>query len=119
MIDLEKEGFIKIEWDEEKKIPTPLPVPNVPYWGANTANSSTYLFSMVWHPNYDGQGNGGFLMLEDVDAYVTKDGKWAWDMTIEDVRTMPSYVFRPYTDITHIKRIPSPLSDDNNITYAL
>jgi hypothetical protein len=116
MIDLEQEGFTKIEWDEEKKIPSPLPVPHVPYWGAIKGNLSTYLFSVVWHPNYDGEGNAGFLMLEDVDVYITKDGKWCWDMTVEDIETMPSYVFRPYTDITYIKRIPSPLPENKQIT---
>ena len=75
-----------------------------------------YLFSIVWHPNYDGKGSAGFLMLEDVDAYITSNGKWCWDYTVEDLSEMKDYVFRPYIDITHIKRIPSPLPENLHIS---
>lgn len=122
MLDLEQEGFTKIEWDG--LVPSPLPVPHVPYWGVNAYDEDPfrYLFSLKWHPNYDGKGSSGFLMLEDIDCYITREGKWAWDCTVEDTSFMTTYQldkWKPYTDVTHIKRVPSPLSEDKRITTTL
>jgi hypothetical protein len=119
MINLEQYGFTKITWDG--LVPSPLPTPFVPYWGVEGNGerpSGKLLLSIVWHPNYDGKGSAGFLLLEDVDAYIAIDGKWCWDYTVEDVTDTNGFDFRPYTGATYIKRIPSPLPENLHISFV-
>lgn len=108
MIDLETHGFTKLTW--EGNIPSPMPVPNVPYW-ASGPTFADWVFGVMWRPNYDGEGNGGFFAMEDFDGYLTPEGKWAWDISLEIAN---SWTWR--TNYTYIKRIPSPLPEELLIT---
>lgn len=112
MIDLETHGFTKLTW--EGNIPSPMPVPNVPYW-ASGLTFADWVSGVVWRPNYDGKGNGGFFTMADFDGYLTRGGKWAWDISLEIVDDIYEPI-RPCTNYTYIKRIPSPLPEELLIT---
>lgn len=112
MIDLETHGFTKLTW--ESNIPSPMPVPNVPYW-ASGPTFTDWVFGVVWLPNYDGKGNGGFFDMEEFDFCLIYDGKWCWDISVitHDHDHVP---LRLQTNYTYIKRVPSPLPEELLIT---
>ncbi len=117
MIDLEANGFTKLTW--EGNVPSPMPVPNVPYWVVDHPFGDhpfgDLVYGVMWLPNYDDKGNGGFFDMEEFDFYLTTSGKWCWDISVmtHDHNYEP---LRPRTTYTYIRRIPSPLPEELLIT---